>query len=95
MSKQKIKVGFTRDQHAKVHAFLEWIKGTGQVERDLGSPVKVEVDWSDNLAGFPAVVFTGATTGLTKVLPLQGILEADDSNLKGPVLKLVKDSHGN
>lgn len=88
-SNKRIKVAFTKAQHQKVHAFLDFMRQSGKVEKDLGAPISVAVDWSPEVS---AVIFTGIT-GLTKTIPLQKILEADDSKVKGPVLKLVPDHH--
>lgn len=87
MSKQKIKVGFTKEQHDKVHAFLDFIKPTA--EKDLGTPVHVVVDWSDqNDHKMPHIHLTGRLG--EKVIPIKDVLEADDSKLKGPVLKVIE-----
>lgn len=84
--KQKIRVGFTKEQHDKVNAFLEFIKP--QVIKDFGNSVQVTVDWSeDNDIQKPHVKFEGG--GLQKVIPLKEILEADDNNLPAPVLRVI------
>lgn len=87
MSKQKIKVGFTKKQHETVHAFLEFIKP--RAEKELGTPVHVIVDWSeDNEFKYPHVKMTGQLG--EKVVPIKDILEANDQNVKGPVLKIIE-----
>lgn len=85
-TKQKIKVGFTKAQHEKVHAFLDFIKPVA--EKDLGSPVHIVVDWSDqNEHKMPHIQMTGTISA--KMIPLKDVLDADDSKLKGPVLKVI------
>lgn len=83
---KKIKVGFTKEQHAKVNDFLEFIKP--KVINELGNSIEVTVDWSeDNEMDRPCVIFEGIH--LRKVIGIKEILEADDENLPAPVLRVV------
>jgi hypothetical protein len=89
MSKEKVKVPFTKAQHDKVHAFLDLMRESGMVEKDLGAPVTVRVDWGyQNDLNKPHVLFSGRL-GLQKAIPIEDILKADDSKLPAPALRVV------
>jgi hypothetical protein len=75
--KEQVRVGFTEWQYNKVHAFLEWLKGTGLPQQELGEPIRVEVDWSiQNELGRPHVLIKGPKG--QKVIPIKNILESGE-----------------
>lgn len=88
MSKKKkggIKVGFSKAQHAKVMAFLEFIRA--DVEKDLGTPVDVKLDWSyENTHQQPYIHMIGSS-GLEKTVFINDVLTATDANLPAPVVR--------
>jgi hypothetical protein len=91
--KEQVRVPFTKAQHEKVHAFLDFMRETGAVEKDLGAPVIVTVDWGyQNDEGKPHVMFNG--TRLKKAVPIEEILKADDSTLPAPALRVIPGGKG-
>lgn len=85
---KKIKVPFTKLQHETVNDFLQFMREGGMVEKDLGTPVTVVVDWGhENDEKKPHVLFKGPYG--QKVIPIKDIIEADDSKLPAPVLRAI------
>ncbi len=77
--KRKITVGFTEWQYNTVHAFLEQMRTSGEVEKELGAPIKVSIDWSaQNEEKKPHVAFEGKNAH--KIIALKDILEAASGN---------------
>lgn len=78
-NKKQVKVGFTKWQYQTVHAFLEELRDSGQVEKDLGAPIKVEVNWADASGAEKAhIYFEGSRAH--KIIMIKDILEAASGN---------------
>lgn len=72
MTKAGIRVGFTKEQHTRVHQFLKFIRP--QAEQELGTPVQVKVNWHPE-QGEPHIHLSGAS-GLEKIIPINDVLAA-------------------